>query len=270
MLAITSPHDRLGIGGNNPPEPIGPDLFADSAVARAEPVMAALRQWLKDYPVVANEAEAREPKALKDRAERSLAAIEEERDAKVRPLNQAVAAINAGYHRVHNTNAKKPGLYDTLLAELKIRITRFMRGEEDRRQAAAEAARRAAAEAERKAREAEERERAAAADAAAGICDIDIAGAVEEADAAFAAFARADRNADRAERDAHVRIGGGIGRVMTMRSREILAVADWRAAIEEIGLTDTIRDAILTSARAWRSQCGELPAGITARHEHSV
>ena len=37
---------------------------------------------------------------------------------------------------------------------------------------------------------------------------------------------------------------------MGLRDREILTITDWQAAITELGLTDLIRDAILTSATA--------------------
>ena len=81
---------------------------------------------------------------------------------------------------------------------------------------------------------------------------------------------RASREAARAERDTRVRIGGGIGRVLTLRTGEVLSVTDWRAAINDIGLTQDIADAILKGARAYRKENGELPAGIARDTERSV
>jgi hypothetical protein len=262
MLDRTDPNPREHVGANNPPPA--------TAIELAEPTIEALRKFLNDFPVIANEDEAREAKAIGDRVYLTLKSIEEERDSKVRPLNEQVSAINAEYHRWFSTNDKKPGLWGTLLKELKVRLTAFARLEEQKRREAAEAARRAAEEAERKARAAEAAERAAAAEAAAGVCDTDFAGATERADAAFAEFQRADRAAQRAERDTKVRIGGGFGKVTTLRTVETLTVTDWQAAITEIGLTDRIKDAILTEARAFRKDMGELPSGVTATYDRSL
>jgi hypothetical protein len=49
-----------------------------------------------------------------------------------------------------------------------------------------------------------------------------------------------------------------------------LTVTDWQAAITELGLTDLIRDAILTSARAYRKTFRELPEGIVATYDRSL
>jgi hypothetical protein len=259
MLDRITPNDRAVIGNNQPP----------SAIELAKPTFETLGQFLKDNPVIANDGESREAKVILDRTILALKGIEDERKAKVAPLNAELAAINGSYHQWHNANGK-PGTWDTLLKELRIRLTAFAQAEEAKRQAAAEAARAAAAKAERKAREAEERERAAAAEAAAGVCDVDIAAATEHANEAFAQFKKADRIAQRTERDTTVRIGGGFGRVSTLRTAEILIITDWRAAIEDIGLTQDIADAILKGARAYRKENGELPNGISRETERRI
>ena len=265
MLAVTKPN-RLatpgtspGAGHNHPP----------SAIELAKLTIEALGAFLQDHPVIVNEAEAREAKLIKDRADMALREVEAERDAHVRPLNEEVASINTVYHRWHNTNPKKPGTWDTLLSELRVRLTAYVSAEERRRQAAAEAARRLAAEAACKAREAEERERAAAAEARDGVCT-DIAAMTAEADHAFAQFERAERQAIRAQEATHVRLTGGFGKAASLRTHEILAVTDWRAAIEEMGLTDPLREAIITAARAYRKAFGELPDGISRTKERSI
>src|SRR5882672_5962698 len=141
------------VGHNNPP----------GAIELAEPTIEALNQFLKDNPVIANEEEAREAKPHLDRMAATLKAIDDERKAKVGPLNEQVKTINAAYHKWHCTDASRRGLWDKLLDTLRSRLTDFPRKEEARRREAADAAQAAAAEAERKAREAEEREREAAA-----------------------------------------------------------------------------------------------------------
>ena len=142
MLDRTALNPREVIGANHPP----------GAIDLAKSTLEELGKFLNDYPVVTNEDEARKAKLINDRVLLALKGVEDERDGKVRPLNNQVAAINAEYHRFHNTNEKKPGLWNTLVKELRIRLTNFARVEEQKRRAAAEAAKKAVEEAERKAR----------------------------------------------------------------------------------------------------------------------
>jgi hypothetical protein len=254
---------------DNPRAVIG-DNQCPGALTLAEAAIEALRDFLKDNPVVSNEEEARAGKAILDRTSLALKGIEDERKEKVDPINAQLRELNARYHKWHSTNPDKPGIWDKLFKELRGRLTSYARAEEAKRIAAAEAARRAAEDAERKAREAEAREREAAATAATGVCDVDIGAATQEADDAFRAFQRAGREAQRAERDTKVRLAGGFGKATSLRDKEILTVTDWQAAIKEFGLTDRIRDAILTEARAFRTSMGDLPAGITATYDRSL
>jgi hypothetical protein len=263
MNAADNP--RAIIGANLPP----------SAVDLAKPIAEDVNRFLSDHPAFMNEDEARAAKLQLDRLKAALDSIEIERKAKVDPLNTKLKAINAEYHSYHNADPARPTTWDKLFNTLKSRLTVFARAEEAKRQAAAEAARAAAAEAERKAREAEERELEAQETAAAGVCDVDIGGATAEADIAFSEFKRADRISQRAEKAMKVRIGGGFGKVSTLRTKETLVVDNWRiavAAIEEVsdGLPATIADAINTCARAYRKITGELPPGIRAETERTL
>jgi multidrug efflux pump subunit AcrA (membrane-fusion protein) len=259
MLDRITPNDRAVMGGNRPP----------SALELAKPTIEELGTFLKDFPVVTNDAEAREAKVILDRTVLAFKGIEDERKAKVAPLNAELAAINGEYHRWHNAGGK-PGTWDTLLKELRIRLTKFAQAEEAKRQTAAEAARAAAAEAERKAREAEQREREAAAEAAQGVCDVDFAAVTQEADQAFAQFQRADRIAQRAERDMTVRIGGGFGRVSTLRTVEALIITDAHALLEDVGVTEDVAAALIKAARAYRKENHELPRGIAIEVDRRI
>jgi hypothetical protein len=245
------------IGHNNPP----------SAIELAEPTIKALNQALKDFPVIANEDEAREAKLILDRAMQSLVSMETERDAQVRPLNEQVKTINDKYRSPRTLLEKVRNI-------LVDRLSAYARKLEAERIAAAEAARAAAAEAERKAREAEEREREAQETAAAGVCDVDIGAASQKADEAFQEFQKADRISQRAEKAMKVRIGGGFGKVSTLRNKEILTVTDWKAAISEMTddgeLPAVISDAILTAARAYRKAFDQLPEGISVSFDRSI
>src|SRR5260370_31246235 len=242
MLDRTSPNPRERIGENNPP----------GALELAKPIAEELGQFLNDFPVITSEDESGTAKGISDRVFLTLKSVEEERDAKVHPLNQQVAAINAEYHQYFSTNDKKPGLWGTLLKELKVRLTNFARVEEQKRRAAADAARKVAEDAERKAREAEARARGAAAEAAQGVCDTDFAGATEQANAAFVEFQRASRFAARAERDLKVRLAGGFGKAASLPDKEILTVTNWRLAIPEKGMPAPIGAAVLPPTPALR------------------
>jgi hypothetical protein len=104
---------------------------------------------------------------------------------------------------------------------------------------------------------------------------VDIAAATQEADEAFSRFKRADQRAQRAERDVAVRIGGGWGKVSTLKDREVLTVSDWQKAITDMSGDDgsipgNIAEAILTAARAWRKALGSLPAGIQQSYDRRI
>lgn len=248
------------IGHNQPPSPItiAHDTFADVA------------KWLANNPVIETEDSAREAAALVKRAEGSLREIEAERDAKVRPLNEKVAAINLEYKTHHNTDKKKPGSFDKIFNILLMRLDAFMKAEEDRRAAEAERLRFEALEAERIAREKEEAEREALENASLGEIGIDVAVVTQEADSAFRDFERADHAAQLAERNTPTRISGGYGRSLSLRNKETLIVTDAAAAIAAVGLTDGIRDAILTAARAYRKLNNKLPEGVKAETDRGI
>ena len=120
------------------------------------------------------------------------------------------------------------------------------------------------------AREAEAREKEAIEGAAVGEVT-DVGGFIVEADAAFNQFQKADRAVAIAERDVPVRISSMMGgRALSMRTTEILLLDDPIKAIRAIGITEKIRDAILSSARDYRKLKGELPKGVSATHERKI
>ena len=248
------------MGDNNPPGPI----------EMAESIMRVLSDWMQDHPVIQTEEDARAAKPLIDRAKAAMDELEAERDGKVRPLNEQVAQINAEYKAVHNADPKKPGTFNKVFNELKSRVAEYLRKEEQKRLAAAAEARRIQEEAERQAREAEAREREALESAAVGEIGVDVAAVTKEADAAFEAFERQSRFADRAERDIRVKLGGGFGASVGLRTAETLQVDDVLKAIVIIGVTERIREVILTEARAYRKANGRLPDGISATTERKL
>jgi hypothetical protein len=244
---------RDRIGANHPPSLID---FAHKAIA-------AVSDWMKDHPTVETPDDARAAKACIDRARTALDEMERERDALVRPLNQEVSEIN-GRYKPARTSLEK------LTQELKDRLTAYAKALEAARLQALEEARAAKEAAEALARAAEAKEREAFDDAKFGVCGVDLGEATMEADAAFREFERAERTEARAEKETHVRIAGGYGKAMGLRTKETLCVADWKAAIEEIGLTEPLKEAIITAARAYRKAMGELPAGIMSIQERSL
>lgn len=242
------------IGHNEPP-----DLFAFSSETMFE-----LSSWMKERPQITSEDEAREAKLLLDRARNCAADIEAERIKLVTPLNERLDDINIKYKTVHNKDAKKPGTFDKVINELKSRLSAFLQIEEDKRLAIAEAARRIAEEAEARAREAEQREQTDIANARAGELGVDVTQSVLEADRRFQEFKRADREALRAERGSHVRIGGGWGNAAALRSKETLVVVSYGKAIAAIGPNEKIAEAILSAARDYRKTHDKLPDGVEA------
>src|SRR5882672_10831539 len=93
------------VGHNNPP----------GAIELAETTIEALSQFLKDFPVIANEEESREAKVMLDRTSLALKGVDDERRSKVDPLNSTVKATNDLYHWYHSTDAKRPGRWTQLL-----------------------------------------------------------------------------------------------------------------------------------------------------------
>lgn len=248
------------MGGNNPPD----------AIELATPRIETLRQFLKDNPVISTEDEARAGHAALCDAASALKTIEIERKGKVEPLNDEVKAINGKYHKYHNADAKRPGLWDKLLSELKSRLAAYAREEERKRFEAEERVRREAEEAAEAARRAAEAEAEARDAIAAGVCDVDLAGAIEDAQSTSQTALKAMWKARRAEGNTKVRIAGGSGNAVSLKDHETLTVTDWQAAIEAIGLVDRIIAAILTEARAYRDAMGDLPPGITATHDRRL
>lgn len=256
MVALPAALDnpREVIGGNNPPP--------NNAIENARGCFTELSKFLTENPVIQDETQAREAAQFVSRAKSCIAGIEKERKAQVEPLNAQVNAINAQYKKPRETVQK-------LTDEVSGRLTAYAREEERKRIERAEAARREAEEKERLAREAEAREREAKENAEVGEI-VNVSAAIVEADQKFDEFSKASREAARAEREIPVRLGDGLGRVVSMRTKETLLVDDWQKAITALGLTDSIRDAILTSARAYRKLNGELPAGVTSQTERSI
>lgn len=240
-------------GHNNPPGAI-----EFSAIALTD-----LARFMTNTPVIETAEHASEAALFVERTRKTLQDLDDARKSQVKPLNDEVAEINATFKAV-----REP--LDRVLTELKSRLTAFARIEEARRLAEAERARRAAELLELEARVAEQRERDAKANATMGEV-VDVAQTIVEADTAFATFARADRAAAVAERNAPVRIASQLGgRAVSMRAKETLTLDDPMAAIIAIGLTEGITEAILTAARAYRKLKGKLPDGVSSELSREI
>jgi len=230
-----------------------------------------ISEWFAENPAVTSEDDARKIKLYIDRAKLCLKNLEDDRDRKVRPLNERVAQINADHRAV-----RKPlgVVLDMMLEASDV----YLRAEEERRLALADEAARVARELEERARRAEEIERDKLDDARMGEVGVDIAAVTEQADAAFEEYARAERAAIRALEDTHVKIAGGFTRAIGFKEREVLHIDDLAAAIQdmaadrpgiEVGwsLPESLTLAILTAARAFRRTFKRLPNGIRATTE---
>lgn len=249
--------DRLITRSDNRPDQI----------ALARDAWRELNEFLKETPAVTNEKEAKNAARWLESIKVTLEELDGERRGKVDPLNAQVKAINDAYRPARES-------LDKLLAILRDRLNAFARAQEAAR--AAEAARLAAeaAERERVAREAEAREQDAIACADVGELGVDVGAAIEQADEAFADYKVAARAAAIAERAIPVRFGSALGgRSLGLRAKETLTLDDPVVAIKalaKVGLSDKLRDAILTDARAYRKLKKDLPAGISSASERSL
>lgn len=239
------------IGHNQPPGMI------ESAAETLKDISA----WLAERPIITGEADAREAKLMADRGKLAIKDLEDERKAQTVPLDRQLEEINARYRGPKNS-------LKSILDILSSRLTVFLQEEERKRIEAANQARRLAAEAEAKAREAERLEKEAMDAAAVGELDIDIGRVSATADAAFADYKKADRQAVIAERDTHVKLGRGLtGRSGSLRSVEILKVVDAAAAVRAMDGHEEIIEIIRKAAKQYRKVFGELPPGIESHWE---
>lgn len=229
----------------------------------AKEVTRQISEWFAENPVVSTEKDAKTTKLYVDRAKLCLKDLEDERDGKVRPLNDKVNAINA----VHKTVRRPLG---AVLHEMEEAIDIFIKAEETRRVEIAVESQRRAREAELRARKAEELERDRLQSIRLGEVGLDISLVVEEADEAFSEYEKAQRAAIRAQAETHVKIAGGLSRAMSIKDKEVLEIVDAVAFILEVGVTETMKFPILTAARAFRKKNGRLPNGITATIERHV
>ena len=220
---------------------------------------ADLGKWLEDHPVIQTEDDARAAKLLIDRATSTIADAEAERDKQVRPLNEQVKAINERYKTPRETLRRVADL-------LKERIAAFIKAEKERREQEAEDKRQLAEAAEARARESERIEREAREDANSGAV-VDVATATLTSDRDFAEYQSASREAARAEKDTHVKIGGGYRKALSLRTKEVLVLHNWQKAIDEMGLSEALIESILKEARAFRKANGHLPEGVIATTE---
>lgn len=252
-------HMAPSIGHNNPPPP--------TTIERAQEAMVELSKFLDATPVIESSEQLVAAKLLVERASGAMAELESERDNLVRPLNTEVANINAKYKAIHNTDAKKPGVLNKVLAVLKERLTVYAKAEEAKRAREAELLRIEQAKAEHEAREAERLEAEAKANAAVGEIDTNVAGAIENADQKFAEFETVSRFAARAEKNVPVRIGGGAGNALSMRTTKTLVLESYSKALKAIGPCEKIEAAILSAARDYRTEHGRLPEGVSETSE---
>lgn len=238
---------------NNPPSPIE---FAQEA-------MDDLRRFLLDNPAILTTEQAKEGSLFVERTRKTIQDLEDARKQEVGPLNEQVKGINETYRATRDP-------LDSVLSELRRRLTDFAAKEEAARFKAAEEARKIAEAAELEARRAEEAEREAKQNATFGEVT-DVAAAIVEADQAFSRFAQADRAAQLAERDTGVRLPSQLGgKALSLRTTETLILDDAIAAINAIGVTDKISDAILSAARSYRKLRGQLPPGVRAETSRSI
>lgn len=237
----------VAIGHNQPPSPI----------EYARDAMDSLATFLANTPVIQTIEQAKDGALLVERSRKNLQDLDAARRTEVDPLNEQVRAVNEQYKAVRSP-------FENVLDELRRRLTDYTAREEAKRIAKAEAARKAAAEAERLAREAEAAEHDAKSNASFGEV-VDVAEKIVAADQAFSRFQKLDRAAELAEHGTSVRLPSQLGgKALSLRTTETLDVVDPISAINAIGYSQKIMDAIATAARDYRKKHGKLPAGVVS------
>lgn len=233
-------------GHNNPPE----------LLELSQEVIRGISDYMAQAPVVETESEARDAKLQIDRAKLCLKDLEDERDTKVRPLNEQVAAINLCYR-------KPKDMLSGLLNEMSARVHRFIAVEEAKRRAIAAEKERIAREAEEAALEAERLERERLDDAANGELGVDVAEVIAAADASFEEFQRARRDATVSLKESKLRVRSVLGgRASGLRDKEVFEVIDAIGALIEMGVNEIIKAEIIKSAKAYRKLHNKLPKGV--------
>jgi hypothetical protein len=253
-------------GDNGPPEAIEDDGIAArpvrSQTESAQEATVELNDFLTATPVIETLDQAKLAGDFKVRTSGTLQDLDKERDRKVRPLNEQVKKINDAY----KVFSKPLG---ELFDELRRRLKGYGNAERARREAEAERVRAAAEVAERAAITATVARDEAIEDASLGT-EVDVGALIKEANAAERLAARAGRQAQIAERDAHVRIPSSMGRAISSRKTPIINVIDAVQAVKILGLTEKIAIAIRQSALAYEEAYGELPAGVTRTYERRM
>jgi hypothetical protein len=241
------------IGHNNPPE----------VLELAEVVISDISMVMADIPVVEDEKAAREMKTGIDRAKLCIKDLDAELADKVRPLLAAEEGFRGQYR-------PKKAMLNNLLDEMLDRVQVFVKAEQRRREQAAALLVAQAHEARRKAEEAERIELEQLDNASKGEVGINVAEVIGDADEAYEAYCKAERQAEIAQKDTRVKVGGGFSRAIGMRKTETLTVQDATLAVSVMGLTPDIEEAILKSAKAWRKVHGKLPNGVFSTVEEHL
>lgn len=219
-----------------------------------------LEAYLNEHPSgdAMSMEEAAEGSKLSHRAKKCMQDIDAERTDKVAPLNAQVKAINDEAKAAATPLVSGRDILDT-------RLQSFVQAEEGRRAQKAEEAREVAQQAAEAVQRTFEAVKESETGAAAGTMDVDLLADVRRHDETMALLDKASDHLKRMEREITVRLPQGFGdRVRTARTEEEPEITDIILAIQSIGLTAKIRDAILSSARAWKKTNGGLqwPPGI--------
>lgn len=236
-------------------------VVGDNQIPLATDIAKQVRDMISDFlaahPVIDTEQDAKRAMELETQGLRALQEIEDERKKRVKPLNDEVATINDSYKPASVPLAQTRSV-------LSIRLNAYQLAEKAKREAIAAEAMRQAEEKIRLAQEAAAREREALENAEAGEIGIKVGDVVADTAEATRDAEKAIRQAQIAQKDTAVKINMGFGKSRSLREPEVLSVTDPVKAIEAIGLTEKIMEAILTGARAYRALRKELPPGVTS------
>jgi hypothetical protein len=251
------PSDNAPRGGTNEPGDV------PGAIAAATEQAVLLKVFIADSPVIQTAQEAQAAATWIESTRKTLAAMEDERKPLVEPHVAEQKRINGAYRVV-----REP--LEELLNIVRARWNKWDTAERMKREAAAERARLEFQEANERAQAAVLAAEDAIAGAEVGEC-ADVGSAVVEAQEAVRDANKLGRVAGRAERETAVRVASTLGgRAQTSHAFKVFTVIDIHAAINAMGPTPKILEAVISSARDFYAAHEEPPAGVTVTKERSI
>lgn len=247
--------------------PMGHNKPPRDALVAADQALKAAEALISKIPQAKSQEQADEIAAGIRAVQHAEDQLEADRDARVRPLNARVKAINDEY-------ATPKSAFTIIIAKLKTITRMWLITLDEKRKAEAEKLRKEAEEAQRRAEEAQaeaarEAERAEDGDVTEG--PLRPVEAARDAQQATLEARKAEARAAAVEKASVTAGGGGAGRAVGLRWKEVVSIKTKQDAIKvvtNIGLEDPkLIEALIMAARRYEKKYKRWPVGISVEKE---